>query len=1369
MNNYLILRSQNSPYNDVTKSSVLSFADMDNNLIFLKGNLIYTATTDNGIVTLKKYNGEDISFAAGSGGGGSDTYWTSGTTGVHSIRANNETMTNAYGDYSVSEGLNTAAIGTGSHAEGGDTQAIGDYSHAEGESTIASGTTSHAEGIGTQALGEHSHTEGAGTIASGSAAHAEGMQTIATFDAAHAEGHGTQAINYTTHAEGFQTIASGDTSHAEGDSTQANGPVSHAEGYSTEANGLFSHAEGAGTIAAEVGSHAEGLQTIAGGPYSHSEGYATTAISNASHVEGRETKAGFRAFEIVSIIGNTLEINTYNVNLSSNFQSGVVFTSLNGNIVSYTYNPSLNDFDNGYTYVTLDSTPSGIDLFVADSLDLNNSLAVLVFGHQSHAENYGTFALGENSHAEGYGVFARGESSHAGGFSDNGAVNYLVAGGKASFSHFYLSSAPLYGFGDYGALANYSTVLGGQDHYLSPTSESSTIIGGFSNVVYNTNVNSGIFAGNANLAIDSNNSTIIGGDANGLVRADDSVVAGGYNNLIDGFHYNGPAYGFIGGGLNNKIQTGGGPTAEASAIIGGDSNTIKHNNQYNGIYNSYNSILDGQDTSTILGGYNSVIIDYNNGLQAHNNAIINAGDSSINTFGGSHANIMGGSNNSINQNVDGVNQPNFTSILNGYGNQIYDSDTAVIFNGFQNLITANSKQSSIINGQNQSITSSQFSAILGGNDNEMTDSDGSALIGGSGNRILSDGNPAFTRYYNAILGGTGNTINNSELSFIMGGYQNVIPYGTVGSVILGGDSITATTNNTVFVQRLNIKYAQNDNLTTKLLTIDSNGLIKYRDVSSISGGTGGSGGTTVDLYWASGTTGTNSLKRNNGSTTDATANYALAEGFNTLASGIYSHAEGNATESRAQSSHAQNEGTLAKGNYSHAGGYNSTASGSTSFVHSYQSTAFGDRTVVLGGSNIAGNNSDTVYVPYLNIQSATTDNTLTSFLVKNGDGSIKTRQLASLYSAVTSMYVGSLTASTYYNLPVDTLSQVLASGNTTGANNIIVNNGNGLRTADNSSILTLNNTFIQLTSDDLANNIGSINVEGGDVVTFSQDATGIYTEIATSAAGSGGNSLTVSSGANSTLLFQNDKKIEVTNSNSLTPGIQYAADYSINFKNNTLVTRKFVESGMSGLTVNGSLSATTYLGLPKDIRVTGGTYNAGTTTFTNNTGGTFNVTGYYTGTSSSDTYVTGFTYSNNVLTVKQNQGQADLTATINTMTGLTVNGNFTYTGQSNNPVYVAGTVTSTHIPNWNNSNIQTVTLSAATTNISGGTNIANGAVYTMILKQNATGSRVVNWASQYKWQSGIAPVLTSTANGVDILTFISDGTNLYGLIAKDFR
>lgn len=47
----------------------------------------------------------------------------------------------------------------------------------------------------------------------------------------------------------------------------------------------------------------------------------------------------------------------------------------------------------------------------------------------------------------------------------------------------------------------------------------------------------------------------------------------------------------------------------------------------------------------------------------------------------------------------------------------------------------------------------------------------------------------------------------------------------------------------------------------------------------------------------------------------------------------------------------------------------------------------------------------------------------------------------------------------------------------------------------------------------------------------------------------------------------------------------------------------------NGLTAN-TISATTYYNLPTDIRVTGGTYSAGTATFTNNTGGTFNVTGF---------------------------------------------------------------------------------------------------------------------------------------------------------------
>jgi hypothetical protein len=50
----------------------------------------------------------------------------------------------------------------------------------------------------------------------------------------------------------------------------------------------------------------------------------------------------------------------------------------------------------------------------------------------------------------------------------------------------------------------------------------------------------------------------------------------------------------------------------------------------------------------------------------------------------------------------------------------------------------------------------------------------------------------------------------------------------------------------------------------------------------------------------------------------------------------------------------------------------------------------------------------------------------------------------------------------------------------------------------------------------------------------------------------------------------------------------------------------------SGLTVN-TISATTYYNLPTDIFVTGGTYTSGNAIFTNNTGGTFTVSGFAIG------------------------------------------------------------------------------------------------------------------------------------------------------------
>jgi hypothetical protein len=106
----------------------------------------------------------------------------------------------------------------------------------------------------------------------------------------------------------------------------------------------------------------------------------------------------------------------------------------------------------------------------------------------------------------------------------------------------------------------------------------------------------------------------------------------------------------------------------------------------------------------------------------------------------------------------------------------------------------------------------------------------------------------------------------------------------------------------------------------------------------------------------------------------------------------------------------------------------------------------------------------------------------------------------------------------------------------------------------------------------------------------------------------------------------------------------------------------------SGITTNGltatTISATTYFNLPTDVRVTGSTYSNNTFTFTNNTGGTFNVL-FNT--------VTGLTV-NGVLTVTGNTSLQSLTA--NTISATTY---------QNLPQSISGTGTENYLSKWTGS------------------------------------------------------------------------------------
>jgi len=89
--------------------------------------------------------------------------------------------------------------------------------------------------------------------------------------------------------------------------------------------------------------------------------------------------------------------------------------------------------------------------------------------------------------------------------------------------------------------------------------------------------------------------------------------------------------------------------------------------------------------------------------------------------------------------------------------------------------------------------------------------------------------------------------------------------------------------------------------------------------------------------------------------------------------------------------------------------------------------------------------------------------------------------------------------------------------------------------------------------------------------------------------------------------------------------------------------------------------------------------------------------------------------------------------------------------------------------NWDADNgvIATVTLGGNRT-LANPTNLNNAGTLVLIVKQDGTGSRTLSYGANYKWPGGTAPTLSTGVNDVDILCFVTDGTNMYGGFQLDF-
>lgn len=133
----------------------------------------------------------------------------------------------------------------------------------------------------------------------------------------------------------------------------------------------------------------------------------------------------------------------------------------------------------------------------------------------------------------------------------------------------------------------------------------------------------------------------------------------------------------------------------------------------------------------------------------------------------------------------------------------------------------------------------------------------------------------------------------------------------------------------------------------------------------------------------------------------------------------------------------------------------------------------------------------------------------------------------------------------------------------------------------------------------------------------------------------------------------------------------------------------------------------------------------------------------------------------NAVTLIGPESTADVTVTLpnqaTTLAGLAIAQEYTKTQNFNETTLTDGATIS-----WDASANQVTSVELGGNRTFGApTNQVAGAVYVLTIKQDSTGSRTATFNSVFKFTSGTAPTLTTTASARDILVFLSDGTNFY--------
>jgi hypothetical protein len=326
-------------------------------------------------------------------------------------------------------------------------------------------------------------------------------------------------------------------------------------------------------------------------------------------------------------------------------------------------------------------------------------------------------------------------------------------------------------------------------------------------VIQATTVNSSLVLapnGTGALIADIPDGTAVGGNARGTnavdlqqIRTSNIQVASGDYSVISGGreNNNNSVYGFIGGGLSNRVGVFSVNNNDYATICGGQANLTQgpNNHQFIGggssnTNSSGNGVISGGQSNTASTGTHATVGGGFFNVASGSYSVVGGGD--INNSAGTRSTIGGGRGNSVTSGYGVIgggssnnNTTDYGTVGGGINNaitNIFAISSTIAGGSANNVIGGGGQVNQTIGGGASNTTSSAYATVSGGQSNTASTNTHATVVGGFQNTASG---------IYSVAGGGQNTTASGGRSFAFG--ESAQATGS-NSIALGGTSINAS-------------------------------------------------------------------------------------------------------------------------------------------------------------------------------------------------------------------------------------------------------------------------------------------------------------------------------------------------------------------------------------------------------------------------------------------------------------------------------------------------------------------------------------------------------------------------------------------------